>query len=314
MGGRQANFPCIVLKEEKMLAPVVEIFCEIDDYCQLYFAKLNRRLLPNPQRVRKRDCRLHLSEIMTLMVLFHLSHYRTFKDYYHDCVLNELRAYFPRVVSYNRFVELMHTALLPLCGYLKARAGEETGVYYIDASALPVCHNKRISCNKVFKGLATMGKTTLGWFYGWKLHLVINHKGELMSFCLTPGHVDDRTPLERVFKKLKGLAFGDRGYISKEKYQKLLAKGLCLITKLKKNMKSRPLTALQALFLSKRGIVETVIDQLKALCHIQHTRHRSPTNFLVNLVSGLAAYVLRPRKPSIRLPLKLSHAPSLMSN
>jgi hypothetical protein len=299
---------------EKMLAPVVEIFCDIDDYCQRYFTAMNCRLLPNPQRQRNKGCRLHLSEIMTLVVLFHLSHYRTFKDYYNDCVLKDLKVYFPRVVSYNRFVELMQTALLPLSAYLKAKAGERTGLYYVDASALPVCHNKRIHRHKVFKDLASRGKTTMGWFYGFKLHLVINTKGEVMSFCLTPGHIDDRAPLEKLFKGLKGLAFGDRGYISKEKYQRLLQKGLCLVTRIKKNMKQKPMTALQSFFLSKRGLVETVIDQLKALCHIQHTRHRSPTNFLVNLVSGLVAYVLRPRKPSVKWPLKLPYAHPLMSS
>ena len=297
-----------------MLTPVVEIFCEIDDYCQRYFAAMNRRLLPNPQRQRNKSCRLQLSEIMTLMVLFHLSHYRTFKDYYHDCVLKDLKAYFPRLVSYTRFVELMQTALLPLSAYLKAKAGPKTGLYYVDASALPVCHNNRIHRHKVFKGLATRGKTTMGWFHGFKLHLVINTQGEVMAFCLTPGHVDDRAPLEKLFKGLTGLGFGDRGYISKAKHQSLLKKGLCLITKLKKNMKPKPLTAVQSFFLSRRGLVETVIDQLKALCHIQHTRHRSPTNFLVNLVSGLVAYVLRPRKPSVKYPLKLHYAHSLMSN
>jgi hypothetical protein len=278
-----------------MLAPVVEIFCEIDDFCQAYFLHTNQRILPNPNRQRQRSCRLHISEIMTLVILFHLSHYRTFKDYYQDCVLKELRLYFPQVVSYNRFLELMQIAILPLSAYLKAKAGEKTGLYYVDASALPVCYNKRINRNKVFKDLASMGKTTMGWFYGWKLHLVINNKGELMSFCITPGHVDDRKPLEKLFRSLKGLAFGDRGYISKKKAQALLENGLCLMTKLKKNMKPRALSALQTFFLAKRGIIETVIDQLKALCYIQHTRHRSPTNFLANLLSGLAAYTSSPQ-------------------
>jgi len=282
-----------------MLAPVVEIFCEIDDYCKEFFKGSCPKVLPNPHRQRKRACRLSASEIMTITVLFHWSQYRTFKAFYLESVVPFLRAYFPNLTSYNRFLELQQTIMTPLTGYLLSKRGETTGLYYVDSTPLKVCHNRRIYKHKVFAGIAKRGKHSMGWFFGFKLHLSINHKGELMNFCITTGHVDDRQVLIHLFKHLKGLGAGDRGYISDEKQATLAEKGLRFITKIKKNMKEKTLTFFEKKFLSKRGIIETVIEQLKSICQIEHSRHRSPMNFLSNLLAALAAYVLKPRKPSV---------------
>lgn len=297
-----------------MLAPIVEIFCEIDDYCKKNFAEMKEKVLPNPNRKRNRQCKMTLSEIMTIVVLFHLSHYRTFKDFYHECVLQGLRSYFPKLVSYNRFVELQAIVIMPLTAYLLAKRGEETGLYYIDSSPIKVCHNRRIYKHKVFKGLAARGKHSMGWFYGFKLHLVINHKGELVSFCFTKGNASDLSTLKMLLKKLKGLVAGDKGYISQKKAKQFADQGLRLITKVRKNMKQRTTSIFEKFFLSKRGIVETVIEQLKSICQIEHSRHRSPINFISNVLAALVAYVLKPRKPSLKLnrfPVKFK---SLMSN
>lgn len=290
--------------DKKMLAPIVEIFCEIDDFCKQFKQWQNGRILPNPDRQRQRECNLAASEVMTIVVLFHLSHYRTFKDFYIDSILcGDLRMYFPRAVSYNRFVELQHSVIILLVAYLLAKQGEETGLYYVDSTPLKICNNRRIYRNKVFRGIAERGKHSMGWFFGFKLHLVINHKGELMSFCFTKGNVDDRKTLLFLFQKLKGIAAGDKGYICKKEAVVLESNGLKLITKVRKNMKEKALSILEKHLLSKRGIVETVIDQLKSLCQIEHTRHRSPLNFISNFTAALAAYVLRPRKPTVRLNL-----------
>ena len=284
-----------------MLAPIVEIFCDIDDFCKHWLKGASVYLLPNPDRKRKRSCRLSLSEVMTITILFHLSHYRTFKDYYQDCVEDHLKPYFPELVSYNRFLELMPLTFAPLTAYLIARLGEKTGLYYVDSTKLAVCHNKRIARHRTFSGMAKRGKTSMGWFFGFKLHLVINHLGELASFCVTGGHIDDRKPLESLFKNLEGLAAGDKGYISKEKEETLRQKGIRLITRVRSNMKEKILSAFEKFFLSQRGIVETVIEQLKSVCQIEHNRHRSPANFLINLLSGLIAYMIKPRKPALKL-------------
>lgn len=252
------------------------------------------------------------SEIMTIIILFHLSHYRTFKDYYHECVIKYLKPYFPTLVSYNRFLELKSSVILQLAVYMKHKAGAETGMYYIDSTTLKVCHNRRIYRHKVFDKIAKRGKSSMGWFFGFKLHLVINHKGEIMSFCLTPGNVDDRVPMETLFKNLKGTACGDRGYISKNKAQVLLEQGLSFITKTKANMKKIIRSNFEKYLLAQRSIVETVIEQLKSICLIEHSRHRKPDNFLANMLSALIAYTLKPRKPSINQRSLMNNTKGLM--
>ena len=297
-----------------MLVPIVEIFCDIDDFCKEWFQESSIYLLPSPNRRRRRSCRMSASEIMTIVILFHLSHYRTFKDYYQNCVARDMRWYFPNLVSYNRFTEIMATILVPLTAYLHSCSGEKTGLYYVDSTPLQVCHNKRIYRHKTFKGIAERGTSSMGWFFGFKLHTVINHKGEIVSFCITKGNVDDRIPLEPLFKNLKGIAAGDKGYLSKEKTEILLEKGLRLITRVRKNMKEKALTYFEKFFLNHRGLVETVIEQLKTICHIDHSRHRNPDNFVINCVSGLAAYMLKPRKPSLKLHTKIEHSKLLTSS
>ena len=146
----------------------------------------------------------------------------------------------------------------------------------------------------------------MGWFFGLKLHLIINQLGEIMNIKVTPGNVDDRKPVQSLLHKLKGWLFGDKGYVGQELMQKLKGQSVLIFTKVKKNMKERVITPIQRYLLSKRGIIETVIAQLKYGCQIEHTRHRSPTNAFVNLFAGLAAYQLKPIKPSINLK-KISH-------
>ena len=283
-----------------MLAPIVEIFCDIDDFCKCFFENQNGRILPNPNRKRWKECKITTSEIMTILVLFQLSHYRTFKDFYNECVLRDLRKYFPKFVSYNRFVELQSCVIAPLATYLLSKRGQKTDLYFVDSTPIRVCNNRRIYKHKVFKNIAERGKHSMGWFFGFKLHLVINHKGELISFCLTKGNIDDRKVLDKLLLNLKGIVAGDKGYLSKEKAAKFAEQGLLLITKVKKNMKEKVRTNFEKFFLSKRGIIETVIEQLKSICQIEHTRHRSPANFISNLLGALVAYALKPRKPSLQ--------------
>lgn len=283
-----------------LLAPIVEIFCDIDEFYKNHVKKSASKKFPLPKGKRQRKTELSESEMMTILILFHLSHYRTFKNFYIDCVLGQLSREFPKAVSYPRFVALMPRLLAPLTAYVLSRTGKHTGLYYLDSTKMVVCHNRRIYRNKVFKGIAERGHCSVGFFYGFKLHLAINHQGEMMSFCITKGNVDDRQVVEKLTRGLTGLGAGDKGYISKNLQETLEKQGLKLITKVRKNMKKKILSAFEKFFLYQRNIVETVIDQLKSICHIEHTRHRSPVNFLVNLVSGLAGYCLKPKKPSIR--------------
>jgi hypothetical protein len=200
-------------------------------------------------------------------------------------------------------VELSSQTIVPLAIYLKTQAtGDCTGISFIDSTPLRVCHNRRIHSHKVFKNLSKRGRCSVGWFYGFKLHLVLSDTGEIINFMLTPGNTDDRTPLknEAFVDKLFGKLFGDKGYISKQLFQNLFAEGIHLITKLRKNMKTKLVTPMRdAIFLRKRTICETIIDQLKNIFQIEHSRHRSPKNFLTNLFSALIAYSFTEKKPSL---------------
>ncbi len=279
---------------------ILTLFFDIDEFCQTFEPIWKQHLLGDGEKHRHRIRTLSLSEVMTIMVLFHTSGYRNLKQFYLEFVCQKLRAEFPTLVSYNRFVEFERDCLMPLAAYLQTRRGSCTGISFVDATKLIVCENLRIPQHKQFASIAKRGKTSTGWFFGFKLHLTINDCGELLSWFITPGNCDDRKPVPGLAKKLWGKLFGDKGYISNPLKLLLSEQNLELITKPKKNQKNvAPLLAEDKILLRKRAIIETVIDQLKNISQIEHTRHRSFWNFLVNLVSGLIAYSWREKKPAL---------------
>jgi HPt (histidine-containing phosphotransfer) domain-containing protein len=280
---------------------LLELFCHVDDFCQQFEAQWQRQLLQDGAIQRLRSTQLTTSEIMTIIIHFHQAGYRNFKTYYREYVQVHLRSEFPDLVAYTRFVELMPRVLVPLVVYLTHCQGPCTGIAFVDSTALAVCHNRRIARHKVFAGLAARGKTSLGWFFGFKLHLVVNDRGEILAFRLTPGNVDDRHPVPTMVKRLFGKLFGDRGYLSQTLFTTLFEQGLELITAVRKNMKNRLLPLVDKLLLRQRALIETINDQLKNISQVEHTRHRSPINFLVNVIAGLIAYCHQPKKPSLNL-------------
>jgi hypothetical protein len=269
---------------------IVALFCDIDDFCLRFEPAWHQRLVSEGSSQPPWTSRLCVSEVMPIVVSFHQSGYRTFKDYFLRYVTPHLSWAFPHLVSYTRFVELIQTALIPLGAYLQGRKGKRQGVAFIDSTLLAVCHPKRSTRHKVFAGLAAWGKNSLGWTYGFKLHLLINDLGEIVACCLTAANVDDRQPVPHLLHGLHGKVFGDRGYISQALFTSLFAQGVQLITKLRKDMKSKLLPLMDKLLLRKRALIETVNDQLKNISQIEHSRHRSVATFLVNLVAGLIAY------------------------
>ena len=285
---------------------IITLFCAFDDFYSHFDHFLNSCGLPDGKITkRNRPSRLSQSEVMTIVVLFHMSNYRHFKHFYLTYVKKHLKSYFPKLVSYNRMVELQSKIALPLALFIKMyKMGKCTGISFIDSTPIAVCHNRRIHSNKVFEGLAKRGHSSKGWFYGFKLHLVHNDQGQIIDFQLTPGNVHDNKVLKcrRFMKKVYGKLFGDKGYIvNKEVFDTLFLRGIHLITKLRKNMKTQMITPIEdALYMRKRAISETIIDQLKNISQIEHTRHRSFTNFFVNIVAGLCAYQFKEVKPSIK--------------
>jgi len=282
---------------------LLELFCDVDDFCQAFEPAWKQKLVTSGECRRQRERSLSLSEIMTIVIHFHQSQYRNFKAYYQEYVMKRLRSEFPNLVSYTRFVEFMPSALIPLSVFLRTVCfGDCSGISFIDSTSLDVCDNRRIAQHRVFDGFAARGKTSMGWFFGFKLHLVVNDRGEILNITLTPGNVDDRKPVPELVRNLFGKLVGDRGYISQPLFEELLNNfNIQFIVGIKSNMKNKLMPIFDKILLRKRAIIETIIDQLKNISQIEHSRHRSPINFLVNLVCGLIAYCRQPKKPSLGL-------------
>ncbi len=280
---------------------LLELFFDVDNFSQEFEPRWEQHQLENGLRKRRRKASLSLSEVMTIIIHFHQSNYRTFKAYYTKHVQVHLRSEFPGLVSYSWFVRLMAQAFVPLSMYFLARRGQCTGISFVDSTPIKVCHNRRINRNKVFAGIAARGKTTMGWFYGFKLHLLVNERGEILTFQLTPGNLDDRKPVSFLAKDLFGKVFADKGYISKKLFEELLEQNIQLITGIRRNMKNYLMPLADKLLLRKRSIIETINDQLKNISQIEHSRHRSFTNFLINLLAGLLAYCFQKKKPSLHI-------------
>lgn len=288
---------------------ITEIFCICDDFCRNFEAETTKNALPAE---RKRGCgkrkpAMSHAEIITILVTFQLSHVRDFKHYYCFYVREHLQAEFPKQLSYNRFVELMPRVALPLLFFIKLiLIGECTGISFVDSTCIPVCHNKRnnrVEKNKVFGGHAARGCGTMGWYFGFKLHLLCNERGQLLNFVITKANVDDRDPM--VFgefnKNLFGHLYADRGYISRSLFESLWSDGIHIVTGIKSNMKNRLMPLWDKIMLRKRSIIETINDMLKNTAQLVHTRHRSFGNFLLNVLATLAAYCFLENKPAINV-------------
>lgn len=280
---------------------LVETYCDVDDFCQLFIPHWQRILLENGEMKRNRACRLSSAEVMTIIIHFHQSHYRDFKNYYLHYVCRQLKPYFPELLSYTRFLALMPSVVVPMCSYLTSKLGKPTGIQFVDSTKIEVCHIMRAKQNKVFEGIAEHGKGTMGWSFGFKLHLIINQLGEIVALKLTKGNLDDRQPISEMAGALFGKLYGDKGYISQALTGELLEKGVELITTVRKNMKKKFISLWDRAILKKRFIIETVNDQLKNISYIEQSRHRSAHGFMLNLLGGLIAYCLKEEKPSLNL-------------
>src|SRR3954447_26896233 len=256
-----------------MAIDITALYCCLDDFCKVFEDWEAHRLIPS-QITRQRTGKLSRSELLFIMVLFHLSQFKHFKVFYHYGIGQQHRACFRELPHYDRFVGLMPRLFAPLMVLLHNLSGAQTGIYFADSTKLAVCHNRRIHRHKVFDGLAARGKTSMGWFFGVKLHFVINHKGQIMAVKITPGN----TVLDEMTRHLAG----------------------CI----RRNMRNYLMPMADKIMLRKRFVIETVLDTLKSDMGLEHSRHRSPVNAMVHVLSCLVAYAFRPGKPSISLNSK----------
>ena len=279
------------------------IFYETDNFCKQFEKEYKKFLIKNGVQKRIKSSRLSMSEVITICIFFHFSGYKNFKQYYINYVCKHLSVEFPNLVSYNRIVELKQKVALPIAVFAQLNEGACTGKTLIDSAKLEVSHSRRIQSHKTFKGLAQRGKTSVGWFYGFKIHLTINENGEILNFLITPGNIADNNEevLMSTTKNLFGKVFGDKGYIiNSELFQKLYSQGIQLITKLRSNMKNKLMHIEDKLILKKRGLIETVIGILKEELSMEHSRHRSVWGFFSHMFSTLTAYSFRAKKPSFK--------------
>src|SRR5436305_9270895 len=208
-----------------MLDRLLDIFCERDDFCKAFQDAFESRLIGNGPGPRGPDPGQADAEIITLLLVLHSSGFKYLKNFYNSPMGEVLRRYFPGMPCCERFIALQQRAFMPLTAFLLSKLGKKTGIYYIDSTALPVCHNRRIGRHKTFAGLAARGKTSMGWFLGFKLHLVFNDLNEIVALKLTPGNVSDTAPVPALTKDLLG----------KKLAEELLHRGLALFTRVRKN-------------------------------------------------------------------------------
>jgi hypothetical protein len=281
------------------------LYCRINDFCNPFEPWYQKQLLSDGSIKRKRACQLNLSEMLTILIAYHASGMVCFKYFY----LNLLKLHkdlFPDLVHYARFVKLMKRSFPALVCLFKSLEGEATEYLFIDSTPVAVCHNLREKRHKVFKGLATKGRTSTGWFFGLKLHMIFNTKGEIVRLSITPGNTNDRSPVPNMIKGLKAKLIGDKGYLSQKLFEDLFKEGITLITKIKKNMKNRLMDLTDKLMLMKRSFIETIFSSIKSLNTFVHHRHRSSHNAFVHLFAALIHYQLRSDKPSLHQLLALT--------
>jgi hypothetical protein len=282
---------------------LISLFIEVDDLYKAYVKYKNK--MGQGKNNSTREPGLNGSEVCTILVSYNYSGYKCFEYYYRQTILKKYADYFPQAPSYERFVSLIPRSadLIYLWLLYSVARSKRTGLYFIDSKKLQVCHLRREKSNKVFKDIARKGKTSTGWFFGLKIHLVINNLGEIVSFDLTTGNVADNNHdlLKKLLICLEGKCVGDKGYLSKL-FEFFFNNGLHLITKPKKKMKKLPVENTLNLLINKRAVVESVFDILGTICDIEHSRHRSPVNAAIHIFSALVAYQHLDQKPRVFFP------------
>ncbi len=293
---------------------IVELYVIIDDFCKKFMPRYLKLLKRKDSKIRNRSGILNISEIILILLLFTQSGYKYFKWFYINELNVEYKEYFKQLPSYTRFVDLIPRSLPILFRFLQysmymARKNSLLNIEYIDSTKIPVCHNKRTNNHKVFEGIANIGKSTMGWFFGFKLHITCNTNGEITNMAFTKANVDDRVPVMKLMSGFNGKVFADKGYIGAKLSEQLHELGITLITTPKKNMKARfmPVNFMDIILHKKRSIIESVFNILKNKLQIYHTRHRSIFNFIAHIVSTLLGYQLLCRKPKVRFDMALDH-------
>jgi len=278
----------------------LEVFCDVDDV-MLSVAPHLKATQSAAGTQRQRPGQVWPSEILTIVIPVPQSHSRTFKASDTEHVHVSLTSECPHLVSSPRCVALIPSMLVPLLASVQSRSGDGTGIRVIDATSRSVCDPTRIHQHRVFAADATRGTSSMGWFCGFQLHLAVHDQGELLACSLTPGTVDDRAPVPQMVQRLRGKRIGDRGSIAASLTEVLFEQGWQLITRVRTHRKNHLMHLSETRLVRTRAMIASMIDQLKNISQMEHSRHRSPTNVVVHVSAGLLASSHHANKPGLHL-------------
>lgn len=279
------------------------IFSESIEFCHAFENNYYTFLKMAGFKKRLRRSRMELAELLTMQIWFHFSGFKNFKKYYKDYVLKHFKDCF-FLVSYAQYNKMANEIPFLLDLFLKSRLKKNDSIFFIDATSLAICHPVRARHNQVFAKEASFGYSTLhGQFFGFKLHLIVNHKGEIANYALSSANHHDSQYMIDLSKGLEGLLCGDKAYISDERRQKLAKQNLKLLTETRKNMHYKNIfCGIEKFIMGHRNLIEAVFNKLKNVFHIQTNRSRSVCGFMTHCISALLAYTFDPKKPAIALP------------
>ena len=286
---------------------ITSVYYLVSNFSKIYQEWEKSNLIPSIMQ-RRRDGILSICELMTIVLYFYLSPCRDFKNYYLYYLSHKYRGYFT-LPCYSRIIQLWPRLIIPLAIMMQLLKGQNSGIYFIDSTKLAICHRKRTSSNRVFGKVARVGMSSYGWFMGFKLHLVVNIKGEIMAIKLTKANVNDIFAADCVTKGLYGKLFGDKGYISKDLSRSLYSRNLRLFSGIRRDMRNHLLELEDKILMRKRSIIESVFNVLKNHMNLEHSRHRSPINFLVHIMACVTSYAIT--KSNLDLDNLHMHNPSL---
>jgi hypothetical protein len=294
------KFGITYFKKVTEMIGIEELYCEVDDFCRNVCNEIQSKLIGQGVTVTVDTPGLNLSEVLTILIYYHFSKFDCIKNYYLVKVYWEFKKYFPKLPSYNRFIERIKEVPMLAALYLKYKQAKFNGEGYIDSTPLEVCTKKRVHSHKVFKFEANLGKSSKGWFYGFKLHVICDFMGNIVKCKITSGNEHDLKVGAQMLDGLQGKIYGDKGYIGKKEFLMLVDQGLFLITGIRKNMKNRLLELWDKILLKKRSLIESVFNLMKQIFHLEHSRHRSVVNAAVYVITTVIAYCWKPTKPKIK--------------
>lgn len=276
-----------------------ELFCVIDDFFLKFESVYWEFLKQNSRCLRIRPAQLSISEIIFIAIWYKTSHFNNFKAFF-TSLKHDKWHLFKSLPCYQRMIYLVNTHQLAL--HFALMKGHQSAYLWIDSTTLVVCKNQRIQRHKSLSAIATRGKSSMGWFFGCKLHLLMNQSGEIVNTALSNGHIADIKIVERLVEGLAAKLYADRGYISHNLKTKLNDQDIDLITHHRKNMRFIQLSKADEYHLKQRNKIETLFSLLKGTYNLVTSKARSVAGYLAGVYASLCAYQLcHQNKPMIRI-------------